>query len=339
MEIQRIDRTAWERALPAEGFEVFHTPAALDVLDAHTPGELHLLAGYKGERPAALLPVVVRRPTVGTVLLSPPPSMGVPRLGPLLMPASPKRRKHERLNRTFTEGVLERLDVDRASTMFRVVCSPSYADPRPYSWQGLDVNASFTYSLGVEGRSTDDLLASFSKSLRREIRDGEELDLTVEVVDGSDVSAAASVHEETRTRYEEQGRGYPLSWEYVRDLTRALGADDRCRIYVARDEDGAFLGGITVLYSNDAAYFWQGGTRTTHENVSINSLLHWRVVEDLVEDPPRESVTRYDLVGANTERLCRYKSKFGASLVPYYTVESGGARMRLAKRAYEFVKR
>ena len=339
MEIQRIDRAAWKDALPAEGFEVFHTPAALDVLDAHTAGELHLLAGYKGDRPAALLPIVVRRPAVGTVLLSPPPSMGVPRLGPLLMPASPKRRKRERLNRTFTEGVLERLDVDRAGTLFRVVCSPSYADPRPYVWQGLDVNPSFTYSLDVEGQSTDDLLASFSKSLRREIRDAEELDLTVDVVDGTDASATASVHEETRTRYEEQDRGYPLSWEYVRDLTQALGARDRCRVYLARGDDGEFLGGITVLYSNDAAYFWQGGTRTTHEDVSINSFLHWRVVEDLVEDPSLEGVTRYDLVGANTARLCRYKSKFGASLAPYYTVESGGAGMRLAKRAYGFVTR
>ena len=39
-------------------------------------------------------------------------------------------------------------------------------------------------------------------------------------------------------------------------------------------------------------------------------------------------------MGANTDRLCKYKSKFGASLEPYYTIESAGPQMELAKRAY-----
>ncbi|MFC7137880.1 hypothetical protein ACFQRB_18380 [Halobaculum litoreum] len=51
------------------------------------------------------------------------------------------------------------------------------------------------------------------------------------------------------------------------------------------------------------------------------------------------SVDTYDLMGANTERICRYKSKFGADLVPYYTVESEGAGMKAAKTAYRLMSR
>jgi hypothetical protein len=325
----------WDRALPERGFEVFHRPSALEVLDSHTDADLRLFGGFKGDRPVALLPLFVSERAVGTAVLSPPPGMGVPRLGPLTMPASPKRRKREKVNHEFVETVLEELDVDRFDRLFRAICPPSYTDPRPFGWADLDVETAFTYRIDPDGRSADDLLGSFSKSLRREIRDARDLDLHVEVEVGE---AIRTVYEETRARYAEQDREFSLSWPYVRDLTDALAAEDRCRVYVARTGDDEFVGGITVLYSNDVAYFWQGGTRTIHEGVGVNGLLHWRVLRDLVEDPPRESVTGYDLMGANTERLCRYKSKFGGELVPYYVVESRGRPMAIAKRTYELLR-
>lgn len=336
MDIERIDTTEWDSALPDSGFDVFHAPGALEVLDRHAAGELRLLAGYKGDRLVGLFPLVVQQRALGRAVLSPPPSMGVPRLGPLVMPASPKRRKREKLNRRFTERVLERLDVGDSRSLLRALCAPTYTDPRPFAWEGLDVETMFTYVLETDGRTTDDVLSAFSKSLRREVRNG--LDLDVEVrQDG--IAGAEQVHEQTAARYREQDQSYNLEWDYVSDLTDTLAADDRCRVYAAYTPDGEFLSGVTVLYSNDAAYFWQGGARTTHDGVSVNSLLHWRIIEDLVEDPPRESVTRYDLMGANTERLCRYKSKFGAELVPYYLVESGGTQMALVKKAYRLVGR
>lgn len=50
-------------------------------------------------------------------------------------------------------------------------------------------------------------------------------------------------------------------------------------------------------------------------------------------------MTAYDLMGANTERLCRYKSKFGAELVPYFAVETSSPGMKAAKRAYQALYR
>ncbi|MFW6265619.1 MAG: GNAT family N-acetyltransferase [Halanaeroarchaeum sp.] len=330
MDLERVDLDAWEKALPDAVFEVFHTPEALGVIGDHATGDLELYVGYKGDRPVGMLPVVVRE-RLGRAVVSPPPGMGIPRLGPLVMPASPKRRKRERVARRFTESVLDELDVSQRGTLVRIICPVSCSDPRPYSWEGLSVDTSFTYSLDTSESDPDTLLASFSKSLRREIRDAQELDVSVSV-EGMD--AARTIFERTRDRYREQDRSYSLEWPYVRDLLESLGAVDRRRIYVARDQEGEFLTGVTALYSNEAGYYWQGGARATYENVNVNSLVHWTILTDLLDDPPRESVTRYDLVGANTERLCRYKSKFGADLEPYYVAETASAGMTLAKRAY-----
>ena len=336
MRVERLDISDWSDALPSEGVELFHTPEALSVLADHATGELRLYGGFKGQQPIGLFPTIVQDRSIGTAVLSPPPGFGVPRLGPIVMPTSPKQRKREKVNSSFTEEVLEEIGVDDSLTLFRTVCGAGYADPRPYAWSDMDVDTKFTYVLDLEDADPDEVMKSFSKSLRREIRDGADLDVEIrrEGVDG-----ARAIYEDTRVRYREQDEAFPLSWEYVRDLVEALEEVDRSRVYVARTPEGEFLSGITVLYSDDAGYFWQGGTRATYENVSVNSLLHWRVIEDIIEDPPMDSVTSYDLMGANTERLCRYKSKFCADLVPYYVVESQGPGMDVAKRAYRMVSR
>jgi hypothetical protein len=335
MRLERLSLEEWGDALPASGFEVFHAPAALSVLDDHADADLELYGGFKGEQPVALFPAFVRERAVGRAVLSPPPGFAVSQLGPILMPTSPKRRKREKVNRTFAEALIDELGVDSRLTLFRTVCHAGFPDPRPYVWSDLSLSTSFTYRLHVDD-DTDAMLKSFSKSLRREIRDAIDLDVTV-TVDG--VEGTEAVFEQTRDRYAEQGRPFSLTWPYVRDLTAALSAEDRARTYLIRDGDGELLSGVIALYSNDVAYYWLGGTRTVHDGVSVNSLLHWRIIEDIATDPPRESVSGYDLVGANTERLCRYKSKFGADLVPYYVLESSGPEMDVAKAAYRMVSR
>ncbi|WP_440991912.1 GNAT family N-acetyltransferase [Haloarchaeobius baliensis] len=334
MDIERVGLSEWGDALPDSGFEVFHLPAALRVLEDHTDGELQLFVASHGGQTVGQFPVFVTDRTVGRTVTSPPPSMNVPKLGPLVTPLSPKRRKQERTNKEFVRGVRDELSLDDSTTMFRFVCSPAYGDPRPYIWDDDAVSMSFTYRLDLADTTPDEALAAASKSFRRSVRDGRELDISVSV---EGVEAARQVFERTKERYEEQGRSFTLPWQYVKDLVTWL--DDRARVYVVRGPDGEFLSGIVALFSNDDALYWLGGTRADYEGTSVNALLHWRIVEDVAAGTPLDSLTGYDLMGADTERLAKYKSKFGADLVPYHVVESGGAPTAVAKRVYEFVRR
>jgi len=329
MNLERLSLDEWDDALPERGIEPFHDGAALSVLDAHTAGDLYLVGGFKGDQPVGLLPLFVRSSPVGRTVTSPPPGMGVPRLGPVITPSSPKQRKREQVHRQFVDLVVDKFDLDDPATLFRMGCRPEYTDPRPFVWDEFDVGTRFTYRLEVGDSDPEDLLADTSKSLRREIRDANDLD--VEICREGRI-AVRRIFEQTRDRYEEQGESFTVDWSYLRDLYDAL--DDMVRAYVARDSDGHFLTGITVFFSPDAAYFWQGGNRHIYDGVAINSRVHWAIVEDIARNPPCEGVHTYDLFGANTERLCQYKSKFGAELVPYYEIDSGGARMAVAERMY-----
>lgn len=333
MRLEELDFQEWGQALPKEGFGPFHTPEALRVLDEHATGELHLFGGFKGQQPTGLLPVFVRERSPLRAIFSPPPGFGIRKIGPLLIPTSPKRRKQEKVSREFTEKVIDAMDLDSPFTFFYMSCEPSYSDPRAFGWAGFEIHPTFTYQIDL-GPTADEILKSFSKSLRREIRDGEDADLSIRVGTTSD---ARKVHEATRNRYEEQGMEFDLSWDFMRDLFEALG--ERARVYVAESPDGGFLGGIVVLYSNDTAYFWKGGARRSYRNLSVNSLLHWRIIEDIVTDSSRDSVNRYDLYTANNERITRYKSKFNGELAVQYRVESSGVPMTVAKKAYQMTAR
>lgn len=329
MRLEQVDLPTWERALPPDGFEVYHTADALSVLDRHADGELRLYAAYKGQEVVGLFPAFVEQRGVGRVVFSPPPSLGADRLGPLVMTDSPKRRKREKANSRLVEMVLEDVDAGSPRSLVWIQCPLSYDDPRPFKWSGLDVDTRFTYVLDVEGATPEDLLDGFNRDLRKDVRAGMDLDVTVSV---EGIEAAMRVYDHVDDRYGEHGDTIPLSRPLYRDLVEALG--DRCRVYVVRDPDGEYLSGATVLYSNDVAMFWQGGVAAYHEGTSVNGVLHWEILRDVLEDPALESITGYDLVGANDPRLSDYKAKFGGDLVPKYTVESTGVGMAVAKRAY-----
>lgn len=332
MNVEQIGFEEWSRALPSSGFEVFHAPEALKVVADHADGDCRLYAARKGQETIGLLPVFVNDRVVGKTVTSPPPGLSVPRLGPLLMPNSPKRGKRERLNKSLIKEVLDDVAVDEPTTLFRTLTPLGYDDPRPLAWNDLSIEPRFTYVVDLEGVSDiEDRWSSFSKSLRSEMRKLDELDVTI-ADEGRD--GAHRIYQELRDRYREQSEDPPSKWSFVTDVVTAL--EDRSRAYVARDSTGRYLGGILVIYSNDRAYFWLGGVRNSYENVSVNTLVHRRIMDDIISDPELEPIQEYDLFGANTERLCEYKAKFDGDLAQYYVAESSGIGMTAAKTTYRF---
>lgn len=335
MEIHRLTLREWEEALPQAGFGVFHTPTALSVLENHVDGELRLYGGFQGGQPVCLFPVFLLETKLAQAVVSPPPGFAVPHLGPVCV--SPCRHRGERVAdiSAFVDGLIDRLDVQSPLTVFRAVLLPQSPVPQFLFGPTLELSTGFTYRLPI-GDDADDLLNSFSKSLRREIRDAQRLDLTARV---EDIEGSREVFESTRDRYRDQNVSFSLKWDYVRELLERLTIENRERTYIVRDPTGRFLSGIITLYSNDVAYYWLGGARASYDDVSINSLLHWNVITDLMTDSPNDSLWGYDLMGANTERICRYKSKFDGCLVPYHRLESRGIGMGVAKSAYRALHR
>lgn len=333
MEVRTLTLDTWADFAEGQEVGVFHTPEVLRAIETHVAGELRLYGAFKGEHLVGLIPLFIRSNKLYSTVTSPPPGSGIPWLGPVLMPNSPKRSTRERVNRRFISSVTEHLDLDAHRTLVHIVTSPSYEDPRPFGWNELTVIPRFTYRIPLANRTLDDVMSDFSSSTRSEARRVEAVPMRT-TVEG--VSGAKLVYDQLCDRYQQHGETFPMTWSLMRGLIEAL--QHRSQVYIARDLSGNFISGIIVLYDHSTAYYWQGGVATDIDGVSVTTLLHRQILDDLINRDTYGSVDSYDLVGANIDSISKYKANFGGQLFTYYTIESSGWPMSVAKRVYSLTK-
>jgi len=303
---------------------LFHTDAVLTVLAEHSGATLHRLIGKKGQEVRGVLPLFEIRKGPVKTLFSPSPQLGVPNLGPVLVNHEKlKQRKRERTNRRFVENSLEWVADEIDPKFVRLETVTDYVDTRPFQWNEFDVTPRHTYELDLSG-GKEAMLSNFKSNLRSDIRRHEDADYRV--YEG-DEDAIRFIIRQVRNRYEEQGKTYGIQPEYVIDLYRAL-PEGSVRPYVG-EANGERLGGIIVLEYGSRCYYWQGGGKPDVP-IPINDLIHWRIIRDAFD----RDVETYDLTGANTRRISRYKSKFNPDLVPYYALERGTRTMNIVSDVY-----
>ncbi|MFP8954049.1 GNAT family N-acetyltransferase [Natrialbaceae archaeon A-arb3/5] len=307
-----------------------HELEALAVQAEHADATLHPLIGFKGQEPVGLFPVFEVDKRFVTTAFSPPPHLRVPYLGPAFLNMGKlKQRKRERRRQRFMDGCFEWIDAELNPKYGHIRTSTAFADSRPFKWSGYDATPEYTYAVDLTV-GEDDLLMTFSSDARSNIRNADE--------DAYDVSVGGSeeirlIHEQVRNRYESQGIGFDVPVEFVLDLADR-SANGHVRPYTLRVDD-EFVGGILALEYGGRTGRWMGGVRTDADvDVPTNDLLDWAIMEDGIE----AGLETYDLVGADTRRINRYKAKFNPELRTYYSLEYGSWGMRTAASLYDSVK-
>jgi len=316
----------WDEWLKrSQGGSFFHQSAILDVITEYSGTKLHRLVGYKGQHPIGIFPIFELSKGPVKIVFSPPPSLNIPSLGPVLFEKDQlKQHKLERRNRRFIEGCLSWIEREISPKYIRVVSTPSYQDPRPFSWEEFEVVPSHTYHVDLSV-GTEEVMNRFKKSLRSDIRRSQDEEYELRRGDEDDVRF---VIEKVRERYEAQGKEYQLSPEYAVDLHQT-GENNQLPVYIG-ESNGERVSGILSPRFNDTLYFWQGGGKPD-VSLPMNDLIHWRIIRDGIED----GFPIYDLVGANTPRLCEYKTKFNPRLKTYYTMERGTMIMDTVSDIYK----
>lgn len=290
---------------------VFHYRESLAVQADHADANLHALVGYKGQEPIGLFPVFEKRTSGMSMAFSPAPSLWVSYLGPALLNHQKlKCRKRERRTKRFVRGCLDWLDRAVGPKYTQIRPDPAYRDIRPFEWRDFDIDVRHTYSVDLTP-GEDELLMSFSSDARNNIRT--EGDYRVYEGGPAEIEKIIS---QVQARHDEQGESYGVTPEFVGDLYERL-PEGAVRPYTC-EIDGEFSGGMVALEFEEMVYRWQGGAKHDRD-LPVNDLVDWAIMTDAMD----RGVDRYDLVGANEERLCGYKAKFGPQLQSHYTLENG----------------
>lgn len=316
----------WNDRLNGSGGSTFyHQSEVLRIFEKYISSELYPLVGYKGQEPVGLLPVFEISKGPITTVFSPPPRLGIPNLGPVLLaPSQIKQRKYEKRNRRFINTSIEWIEEHISPNHIYIQSSPRYDDPRPFEWSNFTISPRFTYYIDVS-KNAERIIELFSRDARSNIQNTDPEQYEIRKGDVDDVKFVMGMISD---RYETQGKNFKLSTEYAVELFRKFD-DAEFPVYVGY-VDGERVSGILNPRYGSTVNFWQGGGKPDVP-LPINDLIHWQIIEDAVE----EEYKYYDLTGANTPRICEYKSKFNPNLKTYYTAERGGTLTSTISEIYK----
>jgi len=318
----------WDHYLHGSGQgSVYHSLDWLKLLESYSDSELHLFTAKKGEQCVGLFPLFTRRRFGIITLFSPPPTLAVPYLGPAFPANSTKRSEVESIAIGFLDLVLgyigSHLNIHPSYSLIHT--DPQLVDMRPFSWRGFNVQPLYSYIIGIEP-GLDNIRRGFSQSERRYLKRVEkDEDIKVEIGDQQDL---VLINDLVKARYNEQGMSYSVPNQYLLDLYEKFPQNIFSTKLI---HEGKTVSGMIYVKNNDTLSFWIGGTPPIQRIPGGITLLHWWGMEKAME----LELEYYEVMGANTEHLSRYKSKLNPELLTYYAISKKNLQGRFAEFLYK----
>ena len=291
---------------------IFHQYNFLKIMEKYSNSKLHPLIGYKGSEPIGLFPIFkISKGPISTVF-SPPPSLFIPHLGPVLINYETlSQKKFELLNNGFIEGCLNWINRNIKPKFVYILTYYGYTDVRPFQWNNFNVNPNYTYVLDLT-LGEDGLRNSFDTTKRKNISKNLQENVCVKV---KGLEAVDLISKDLQERYDMQKIKTHVDLAYFRDIYNVL-QKNQILPYVAEVENED-MGGVIALKDKDILYAWQGCIKSTNTKLPINDTVLWEIIKDSI----KLGLKKFDFVGANTSRICNYKSEFNPELVEYYEIK------------------
>ena len=306
IDIKISDEREWKKleGNPQHG-TIFHTWEWLKIVEKHANMRLYPIIGMRGSNIIGIYPLFLHRNFILRAVFSPPPWVAVPYLGPVILEYEKlKQDKRESVFIAFQRKVDEFIREEMKAHYSFIKTAPGILDARPLKWNGYIVEPIYNYVIDLR-KGADSVFNQFKRNLRNDISRAEKRGILVE--EGSK-EELEWIYDVVERRYKEQDRAVSISKGYLLDLYNSFYPQNM-KIFVAK-HNGELVGGLVNIYYGDKILNWIGNVKTNIRGVSPNDLLHWEVIKWAT----KHGLKYYELVGANTERLCHYKSKYNPSL-------------------------
>ena len=304
---------------------IFHKWEWLKIAEKHSGSRLYPLIGLEGDEPVGIFPLFHLRKWLLSMVFSPPFGCAVPTLGPIIMDYDKiKQHKLEHTYREFQKQVDDFMHKELHPNYVSIITSPGLLDARPFMWSDYQVTPSYTYKIDLTS-GEEGVWAGFQKKLRSDIKRTEKKGLYVKEGTVTDVQY---LYDSLQKRYEAQDRGLSVSREYIQDLFNEFGSEN-LRIFTAVN-DGQTVGAILLLNYKGTSSVWLGVSKSDLAGLPTNDMIQWEAIKWSMQNGFRT----FELMGANTPRLCEFKSKYSPHLEVYFNVKKAGILGNLAEKTY-----
>ncbi len=321
---EESDVVRWNETVDnAPGGTIFHRWEWLRIAEKHSKSKLYPFTCLDDDgTPFGIFPFFYSRMGPLRMVFSPPPGCAM-QLGPILARTNLKPHKLEHLYKDFQEQI-DHFVRGLGANYILINSSPGLRDIRPFMWSNYDVMPAYTYKIDLTKGETG-VWSAFQKKLRSDITRTEKKGLTVKEGSEKDLEF---LYESVNRRYEAQNIKLPVSRRYLCDLFQQFGSS-HLKLLVALYENRT-VGAIIHLAYKDNVIVWEGVGKSDIRGLAVNDLIQWRGIQWAIEN----GYKTYELMGANTPRLCEFKSKYSPELDIYFIIKKADFIGKLAERFY-----
>lgn len=313
---------------------LFHTWNWLKIMEKHSwtnflgrkiKPKLYPVIGLRGTTPVGVYPLYLYDAKIVKYLSSPPSRVEDTYLGPLFVDYNKlKQSKKESVFIDFQKEVDRFIFKDLKVSCVSISTSPGLNDSRPFKWAGYKVEPRYTYTLDLK-KTVEDIWSGFSAQIRKDIRRMYKKGLTVE--DGSHDDLKL-IYKSLKDRRFSQDTIQRSSEEFINEIYDCFH-ENNLKIFVVR-YNKEFISGSVIIKYKKGIFSWIGTTKVDLKGIYPNYLIQWEAIKWAHEN----GFEFYDLLGANSLDLSKFKSKFSSELLPYFSAEKGS----LLFSSYETLK-
>jgi hypothetical protein len=324
MDIEIIeDHSLWDSFVEESPDKLlFHKWDFLKIIEKYSGGQLFPFGIFERENLICLFPLFYVKKYGIKFLNSPPFGSGIPYNGFLNNPdfyLLKQRQKESYLNKVAETICTE---IKRISpNIINIYFGPRIDDIRPFKWFGYDIDIYYSYVIDL-GDPTDLIWNSFEKKCRTEIRKSEKYNLFMK--ESKDIKTFYSIMEE---RYNQQNLKFSnFGSEYYYDILEAF--PNNVKLYFFYNDEKII--NLTMNYQyNDRLVFWKGWVNLD-KTINSNEFFTW----EFIKKAKMEGLKTLELQGANTKRLCRFKSKYNPRIETYFSITKKDKIGRLSEYLY-----
>ncbi|WP_406657743.1 GNAT family N-acetyltransferase [Methanolobus sp. ZRKC2] len=304
------DSQVWDTFVEQSPYgTIFHKWDFLHTVEKHTGYTLYPLGMYITEELMCVIPLFFRNSHGVKMVFSPPPQTGIPYLGFVISARFDSMKQSKREQRMCEMGELFAEEINRlGSNYVSILLTPSFNDIRPFKWNGFLIDPLYTFVIDLQ-KPLDKILNEFNVSKRKIIKKNENT-FDMQLTEGGDISL---LYDLSVQRYNEQGIKFPVtSKEYIEELQRLY--PDHIKVYYIKDKDEKTLGAVMTA-EHRRVTLWIGSVKPDIK-APVNEFMYW----EFIKKSKAENYELLELGGADTPRLCAFKSQFNPNIETNYRI-------------------
>jgi hypothetical protein len=324
------DRDGWDGFVEEspDGM-LFHRWDFLKATEKHTGYKLLPLSIRRQGKLICLFPLYYRDFWGFKALLSPPPRACIPYLGPVMLPEFQhlSQIKKEDYSQKVVQGFIDFM-VSLSPHYTSVTCVPGLNDARAFQWNQFHITAQYTYEIDID-RPLSEIWENIQPRTRKYIKKHMDHIILHRVRTRDE---REKFYRAVEIRYMKQSLMPPLvSPDFLEELSVIFSRS--IRLYLIKDDmNEDVLGVWGMINYKDRCITWVGGVSPGKDSAiqHVNESAYWLTMKSAQE----EGCSIYEMAGANTPRLCLFKSKLNPRLASYFRAHKKNALGAIGETLY-----